>query len=293
MNGADEVIKESSKDPLKGSDFSQISLEMLEQSKSWTVNDYNDISVVYEDAMGGDMARIILPIHQRLLSAELNLAEKHRFLDVCCGTGSYLRELSHAVSPDSELFGLDLSKGQIEIAREKDKEGSSLPIRYLEGDAVTAPFVPECDVITMNLDTLNHLQRPEDWEAVLQKIHQALKPDGLFLFDINTQQRLETDLNFPEVIIKPGLVHVDVGIGSEKIGDFVKQQHLMFSFKTLPDGTTKQYHARIQHIAPTEEKLYEMLGKAGFISAQPIPVTEESRSKHIFLKNRLFVMARK
>jgi len=278
----------------KGSDFSQITPEVLEASKSWGINDYDDISRVYEEAMGGDIAKIIFPLHKQLIEKEFNLSEKHRFLDVCCGTGSYLRQLSRVVSTDSELYGLDLSEGQIQVAREKDREGEGVPvqIKYLQGDAVTALFVPECDVVTMNLDTMNHLQRPEDWETVLKKVHDSLKPDGLFLFDINTQKRLEGDLNFPEVIIKPGLVHMDIGIGSEAMGDFIKQQHLMFAFKTAPDGTIKEYHARIQHIAPSEETLYEMLGAAGFSSTQPIPISEEIRRKHIFLKNRLFVKAR-
>jgi len=284
---------ESQRELPKGSDFSQISPEVLKASESWAVNDYNDISKVYEEAMGADIARIIFPIHRQLLALELNFAEKHRFLDVCCGTGSYLRQLSQTVSSDSELYGLDISKGQVEAARKKDAEGIPVKIKYAEGDAVTTQFPQECDVVTMNLDTMNHLQRPEDWETVLKKIYDALKSDGLFLFDINTQKRLEGDLNFPEAIIKPGLVHMDVGIGSEVMGDFIKQQHLMFAFKTVPDGTIKDYHARIQHIAPTEEKLYKMLGAAGFASAQPIPVPQEIRGKHIFLKNRLFIKARK
>ena len=284
---------ESQRELPKGSDFSQISPEVLKASESWAVNDYNDISKVYEEAMGADIARIIFPIHRQLLALELNFAEKHRFLDVCCGTGSYLRQLSQTVSSDSELYGLDISKGQVEAARKKDAEGIPVKIKYAEGDAVTTQFPQECDVVTMNLDTMNHLQRPEDWETVLKKIYDALKSDGLFLFDINTQKRLEGDLNFPEAIIKPGLVHMDVGIGSEVMGDFIKQQHLMLAFKTMPDGTLKDYHARIQHIAPTEEKLYKMLGAAGFASAQPIPVPQEIRGKHIFLKNRLFIKARK
>ncbi|OGG55800.1 hypothetical protein A3D71_00725 [Candidatus Kaiserbacteria bacterium RIFCSPHIGHO2_02_FULL_55_20] len=293
MDDGDIRPVESHRELPKGSDFSQISPEVLKASESWGVNDYNDISEVYEDAMGADMAEIIFPVHKQLLATELNFAEKHRFLDVCCGTGSYLRQLSQAVSSDSELYGLDLSKGQIEAAREKDAGGIPVKIKYAEGDAVTTEFPQQCDVVTMNLDTMNHLQRPEDWEVVLKKIHDALKPDGLFLFDINTQKRLVQDLNFPEVIVKPGLVHMDIGIGSEEMGDFIKQQHLMLAFKTMPDGTIKDYHARIQHIAPTEEKLYEMLGAAGFTSAQPVPISQEVRGKHIFLKNRLFIKARK
>jgi len=294
MNEGEAGSVESNREFPKGADFSQIAPEVLEASKAWGINDYNDISKVHEEAMGRDIAEVIFPLHKQLIEGEIKLGEKHRFLDVCSGTGSYLRKLSHSVSPDSELYGLDLSRGQIEAAREKDKE-EKVPVRikYLEGDAVTAPFVPECDVVTMNLDTMNHLQRPEDWETVLRKICDALKPDGLFLFDINTQKRLEGDLNFPEVVIKPGLVYMNIGTGSEPMGDFIKQDHLMFAFKTASDGSIKEYHARIQHIAPSEERLYAMLGEAGFSQAQPIPVSEEIRSKHIFLKNRLFVKARR
>jgi len=275
----------------QGTDFSQIDPRFLEQSKQWGINDYDAIAAIYDEAMGQDIAELIFPVHKAILENEFDLQQKHQYLDVCCGTGSYLRELSRAVSADSILIGLDISEGQVGMARQKSEQSKN--ISYIVGDAVAADFPSGCDVITMNLDTMNHLRTPEDWQTVQRKIFAALKTDGLFLFDINTQQRLGRDLNFPEIIVKPDLTHIDFGVSVETVGDFTRQNHLMRAFKRQPDGSWKEYHANIQHIAPTEEKLYQMLGEAGFATAQEILIPEETRKKHIFLKNRLFIKARK
>ncbi len=257
---------------------------LLKESETWPVNDYGAMAGVYDEAMGADIAAIIAPMHTQIMGSKLASA---RVLDVCCGTGSYLRALAH-VAPNAELVGIDLSTQQIAAAKEKGRD-----ISYVVGDATQVEFPGQCDFVTMNLDTMNHLRTPEDWETVQGKIYRALKPDGLFLFDINTQKRLARDLNFPEVIVKSDMRLIDLGVSVETMGEFIRQTHLMLAFKRMPDDTWREHHARIQHIAPSEEHLYQMLGEAGFSSWQEIPLSEEERGKHIFLKNRLFIKARK
>ncbi len=40
-------------------------------------------------------------------------------------------------------------------------------------------------------DSINHVRRFSDWKKVFSRVHEHLLPGGCFLFDINTERKLE------------------------------------------------------------------------------------------------------
>ena len=48
----------------------------------------------------------------------------------------------------------------------------------------------EFDVVLCVYDSINHLLKFEHWESVFDRAHEHLAERGIFIFDINTEQRL-------------------------------------------------------------------------------------------------------
>jgi len=115
-----------------------------------------------------------------------SLLKKHHpraktVLELACGTGSILKQLR----PDFDVAGVDLSAEMLAIARKK------LPgVRLVEGDMRTIDLGERFDAVLCVYDSINHLTRFRDWEAVFARARAHLENGGVFLFDINTEHRL-------------------------------------------------------------------------------------------------------
>jgi SAM-dependent methyltransferase len=115
-----------------------------------------------------------------------SLLKKHHpraktVLELACGTGSVLKQLQ----AQYDVVGVDLSDEMLAIARRK------VPgVRLVRSDMRTVDLGERFDVVLCVYDSINHLTRFRDWEAVFRRARQHLNDRGVFVFDINTQQRL-------------------------------------------------------------------------------------------------------
>ena len=123
----------------------------------------------------------------------LRWLERHRVkprtaLDLACGTG-VLCEILH--SSGVQTFGMDLSAGMIDIAR-----NGSPGIHYHVADMVT--FRPEerFDLVTCTGDALNHIESLEDVEQIFRNVYGYLNEGGYFIFDILNEQEVSTSEAF-------------------------------------------------------------------------------------------------
>jgi len=68
------------------------------------------------------------------------------------------------------------------------------------------------DVIFCVFDSLNHVRRFSDWKKVFAAVHRHLLPGGCFIFDINTQRKLERLIAGPPWVNRFGrnLLIIDV-----------------------------------------------------------------------------------
>lgn len=256
------------------------------------VNDYNEFAPIYDEIMGADFAEIIYKKYVGIIKDIFQDKEIY-CLDLACGSAAFIRKLSNSkiASKIAHCVGLDISNLQIwyaEKKNEKEEHSVSLQVRdVLKGNL---PF--GYDVVTMNLDALNHIRDPIDWHYLFSKIHGIIKPCGVFLFDINSQDRIINDWNCPEVIVKPNMTYVQIGSKVFQDGDFVGRRLLMQVFR----GTSphiQRYSVLVEQIAPSKEKLFEMLDYAGFKKKKEILFSEKEKADHIFMKNRIFVAAYK
>ena len=113
----------------------------------------------------------------------------HTVLDLACGTGSLTRELAER---GYEMIGVDLSEDMLAEASEKcrDVEGER-PI-FLHQSMDRLDLYGTIDACVCCLDSVNYVTRPAVLERAFQRVHLFLMPGGMFIFDVNTPEKLRS-----------------------------------------------------------------------------------------------------
>ncbi|MBM6870600.1 class I SAM-dependent DNA methyltransferase [Pseudoflavonifractor phocaeensis] len=115
----------------------------------------------------------------------------HTVLDLACGTGSLTVELARR---GYEMIGADRSEEMLAQAQEKTAElGEALPIRpiFLHQSMEKLDLYGTIDACVCCLDSVNYVTRPDLLAKAFQRVHLFLMPGGLFIFDINTPEKLK------------------------------------------------------------------------------------------------------
>ncbi|MDR0890336.1 MAG: class I SAM-dependent methyltransferase [Oscillospiraceae bacterium] len=108
-------------------------------------------------------------------------------LDLACGTGSMSLLLAQR---GYRVLGADMSEEMLTVAMDKaqqlEKNMPYFVCQKMQNLRLPAPV----DLALCLLDSVNYLRKPSDCEKTFQRVFQALKPGGVFLFDINTPHKL-------------------------------------------------------------------------------------------------------
>ncbi len=139
---------------------------------------YDSFAPVYDLAMG-DQKEIALAI-KRLVKRHAPKART--LLELGCGSGSLLKILCR----DYTASGIDLSAGMIRIAKKKVPQ-ADLHV----GDISIKSLRKKFDVVICAFDTINHIPQFSSWQQVFRRAREHLNPEGVFIFDINTQYKIE------------------------------------------------------------------------------------------------------
>lgn len=170
---------------------------------------YSDFAEVYDEFMDATpyeewCARLLQIIEQYGIShkksdhdgksfseEELALAsERNLVLDLGCGTGT-LTELLAAEGFD--MIGIDNSPDMLQEAMQK-KEASGHDIMYLCQDMRELELYCTVGTVISICDSVNYLLEDEDMIETFRRVNNYLYPQGLFIFDFNT------DYKYREVI---------------------------------------------------------------------------------------------
>lgn len=103
-------------------------------------------------------------------------------LDLACGPGTNALGLARVVP---RVYALDLNPDFVrEVRRRAGAAGRGVRARL--GDMRSFELPEPADLVTCFFDAINHLPRREDLGRTLRSVFRALRPGGLFLFDVNT-----------------------------------------------------------------------------------------------------------
>ena len=107
--------------------------------------------------------------------------EIREVLELACGTGTFAAQLQkHGYL----IQGYDRSPAMIEVAR---KRRENEKIRFAVGSFLDFPLKSRFDAALCLYDSINYLLKLEDVVEFLRRVKEALKPGGLFVFDICTR----------------------------------------------------------------------------------------------------------
>lgn len=107
-------------------------------------------------------------------------------LDLACGTGSMALILA---GRGYQVVGVDRSARMLEIARKKLSD-AKLYAEFIEADMRSFELREPVDAAICVFDSLNYLTERRDVQAAFACVHRELRPGGMFVFDVNTPERL-------------------------------------------------------------------------------------------------------
>lgn len=185
----------------------------------------------------------------------------HTVLDLACGTGTMACLLAQR---GFEVLAADGSEEMLTQAAAK-AAGLENPPLFLFQDMPKLRLAQPVDAVVSTLDSLNYLTRERDLRETFYRVRRWLKPEGLFLFDVNTPhklRRMDGRLYMDET---EDSVCVWRTFFSEKRQVCAYQVDL---FRLRPDGAWDRTFEEHRERAWSEEAIRRYLAEAGFASVR-------------------------
>ena len=106
--------------------------------------------------------------------------------DLACGTGSATRILARR---GYRVTAVDLSEDMLTEAMDKCADLEKLPT-FVHQNLAELSLPRAVDMAVCFLDSLDYILNPEDCERAIRRTYRALNPGGIFIFDVNTPEKL-------------------------------------------------------------------------------------------------------
>ncbi len=140
---------------------------------------YSKLAYIYDEVMAHVDYKLWADYVKKIIARQ-GINPK-TFLDVSCGTGSLLLSL---YKKSVQFFGCDYSHEMLRQARQKTGKKS---IHFFRADMTKFALREKMDVICCLYDSINYLLDPIDWKKNLLCAFDALRFNGLYIFDICTE----------------------------------------------------------------------------------------------------------
>ena len=182
----------------------------------------------------------------------------HTVLDLACGTGSLTLELARR---GYEMIGVDQSEEMLAQAAEKCRQASEIPPLFLHQSMDKLDLYGTIDACVCCLDSVNYVTSPQKLERAFQRVHTFLMPGGLFMFNVNTPDKLRA---------LDGQVFLDESADAYCVwrADYSARRRVctygMDLFTLEPDGRWSRAEELHEEYAYEPDELEALLIRAGF-----------------------------
>ena len=107
-------------------------------------------------------------------------------VDLACGTGSVAAILARL---GLRVTGIDMSEDMLAVAWEKTADMENQPM-FVCQKLQELQLPRGVDLAVCALDSLDYILDPKDCCEAIRRVYKALNPGGIFIFDVNTPEKL-------------------------------------------------------------------------------------------------------
>ena len=148
------------------------------------MNAYHDLAVSYDRLTNDVDYRAIVAFYEEILSRE-GVTPKSA-IDLACGTGSVALILAEKLD---RVLGVDMSEEMLTVAFQRAQEQDRMPMFICQ--MLQELQLPKAvDMAVCALDGLDYILDPADCKKAIGRVYKALNPGGIFIFDVNTPEKL-------------------------------------------------------------------------------------------------------
>jgi len=142
------------------------------------VSRYDPFAKYYDQVIGdrSEVAKLLMRLIRR------HAPRARSVLELGCGSGTMLKDLSRRY----RTTGIDNSRSMLRLARQKAPRSE-----LIYGDISEFSLGRRFDAVVCPFDTINHITSFKAWQRVFENAHAHLSPRGIFIFDVNTEHKME------------------------------------------------------------------------------------------------------
>ena len=218
------------------------------------MNAYHDLAVSYDRLTSDVDYQAIVAFYHAILEKE-NICPKSA-ADLACGTGSVALLLAEEME---RVIGVDMSEEMLTVALQRAQEQENRPL-FVCQMLQELRLDRAVDLAVCALDGLDYILDPADCCEAIRRVYKALNPGGIFIFDVNTPEKLRA---------MDGQVFLDEDDDVYCVwrGEFDEQTNIcsygMDLFQRRGDVWQRSFEEHREY-AYTVEQLTEYLRSAGF-----------------------------
>lgn len=145
---------------------------------------YKALAVSYDRLTNDVDYEATVEFYQKILNAEG--LRPRTAVDLACGTGSVTAILAKMGIPTT---GVDMSEEMLTVAQQKTMDLSPRP--FFSCQRLEKLRLPRAvDLAVCALDSLDYITQPQNCREAIRRVYKALNPGGIFIFDVNTPEKL-------------------------------------------------------------------------------------------------------
>ncbi len=148
------------------------------------MNAYHALAQSYDRLTGDVDYGAIVDFYDEILKREK--LRPATAVDLACGTGSVALLLAQR---GMRVTAVDLSEEMLTQASRKAQR-QDWPVTFVRQDMAALRLPCGVDLAVCALDSLDYITEPAACEKAIRRVYRALNPGGIFIFDVNTPEKL-------------------------------------------------------------------------------------------------------
>ena len=126
----------------------------------------------------------VVAFYEQILAAEG--LKPRTAVDLACGTGSVALLLAQK---GLQVTAVDMSEDMLSVACAKAQACDNMPL-FVCQKLQDLQLPRGVDLAVCALDSMDYITEPDDCAEAIRRVYKALNPGGIFIFDVNTPEKL-------------------------------------------------------------------------------------------------------